>query len=329
MKQTNLLPSRAALLTALCLYSLAAHAQDATWLAAPATSDWNTGINWSIGVVPTGTATFDISTMMSLTFSQATSIGTLQFNAPNYTFTLPSQSLTITGAGIEATLANAPRFELAAGSLAFTNSSTAGPAMIHVFDLGPVDFFDTSTAVTRQSMLALQAVTIVSRAVSYSSMTTARLPMRRSQVLNIEFHDASTAGNAILTAGNATIPAGADNNGFIFFNDTSSADHATITVNPVAELSFSPVFFGGGTTTAGDATITNSGTTNFFQGSRGGNATITTNDGGVTNFFGESTGENAAFITNAGGIVDISGLGTFPDSGQPPVDVPGMTAGSI
>jgi hypothetical protein len=38
MKQTNLLPSRAALLTALCLYSLAAHAQDATWLAAPLTS---------------------------------------------------------------------------------------------------------------------------------------------------------------------------------------------------------------------------------------------------------------------------------------------------
>ena len=34
MKQTNLLPSRAALLTALCLYSLAAQAQDATWLPA-------------------------------------------------------------------------------------------------------------------------------------------------------------------------------------------------------------------------------------------------------------------------------------------------------
>jgi hypothetical protein len=35
MKQTNLLPSRAALLTALCHYSLAAQAQDATWRAAP------------------------------------------------------------------------------------------------------------------------------------------------------------------------------------------------------------------------------------------------------------------------------------------------------
>ena len=145
MKQTNLLPSRAALLTALCLYSLGAQAQDATW--APLTSDWNTGTNWSTGVVPIGTATFDASTIMSLMFSQATtSVGTLEFNAPSYTFTLSSQSLTITGGGIEATPANAPRFELAAGSLAFTNSSTAGPATIHVFDLGPVDFFDTSTA---------------------------------------------------------------------------------------------------------------------------------------------------------------------------------------
>ena len=94
------------------------------------------------------------------------------------------------------------------------------------------------------------------------------------------------------------------------------------------ELSFAPGFFGGGTATAGDATITNNGRTNFFQGSTAGNATITTNDGGVTSFFGESTGGNAAFITNAGGIVDISGLGTFPDGGES-ARATGMTAGSI
>ena len=146
---------------------------------------------------------------------------------------------------------------------------------------------------------------------------------------NIEFHDASSAGNATLIAGSATRPIGADTNGFIFFNGTSTADHATIIVNEFAELSFAPGFFGGGTATAGNANITNNGNTNFFQGSSAGNATITTNAGGVTSFFGSSTGGNATFITNAGGIVDISGLGTFPDSGAPPVSVPGMTAGSI
>ena len=56
-------------------------------------------------------------------------------------------------------------------------------------------------------------------------------------------------------------------NGFIFFENASTADHATITmVNQFAELSFAPNFFGGGTATAGDATIINNGgTTNFFD----------------------------------------------------------------
>jgi autotransporter-associated beta strand protein len=126
-----------------------------------------------------------------------------------------------------------------------------------------------------------------------------------------------------------TVPAGAGDNGFMFFEDKSTADHATILVNKLGELSFAPGFFTGGTATAGFANITNNGVTNFFQGSTAGNATITTNTGGLTNFFGMSTGGNAAFITNAGGVVDISGLGTFPDTGAPPTSVPGMTAGSI
>ena len=105
-------------------------------------------------------------------------------------------------------------------------------------------------------------------------------------------------------------------------------------VNPGGELDFSPIFPGcgctGGTTTAGNATITNNGITGFYQGSSAGNATITTNAGGVTSFFGMSTGGNAAFITNAGGIVDFSGLGTFPDTGAPPdPSITGTTAGSI
>ena len=125
------------------------------------------------------------------------------------------------------------------------------------------------------------------------------------------FTTRSTAGNATLTTGEVTFPVGGDTNGFIFFNDTSSADHANITVNTGSELSFSPAFFGGGTTSAANATIVNSGHTNFWQQSRGGDATIITNSGGLTRFFGESTGENATLITNAGGIVDISGLGPF------------------
>ena len=48
---------------------------DATWLASPATPDFNTGTNWDTGLVPTNTATFDASNRSGLTFSANTTIG--------------------------------------------------------------------------------------------------------------------------------------------------------------------------------------------------------------------------------------------------------------
>ncbi|GMO77750.1 autotransporter outer membrane beta-barrel domain-containing protein [Bradyrhizobium ottawaense] len=70
--------------------------------------------------------------------------------------------------------------------------------------------------------------------------------------------------------------------------------------------------------TAGTASLVNSGLVTFAASSSAGSAQITTNNGGSTKFAGSSTGGSAKFITNAGGTVDISGL----TSG-------GTTAGSI
>ena len=309
----------------------AAFAQDATWVGG-ISSDWNTPGNWNPNVVPTGTATFNPSTPTSITFSAPSTVQTLSFNAPGYTL-MSFSGLTITGSGIQATAANAPNFPFPVGQgAAFINSSTAGPASINVFGLGPLDFFNTSNAgtATITAGVAGSNDSFNGGFIHFHDNSTADHATITAYVgSNIEFHDASSAGNATLIAGNATRPAGADNNGFIFFENQSTADHATIIVNQFGEMGFAPGFFGGGTATAGNANITNSGHTSFFQGSSAGNATITTNAGGVTDFFGSSTGGNARFITNAGGIVDISGLGTFPDSGAPPVSVPGMTAGSI
>ena len=310
-----------------------AFAQNATWVGT--TSDWNTPNNWNPNVVPTGTATFNPSTPTSITFSAPATVQTLLFNAPG--FTLFPSGLTITGSGIQATAANAPNFPFPVGQgAAFTNSSTAGPALINVFGLGAIDFFDTSKAgtATMTAGVAGSNDDFSGGFIIFHGHSTADHATITAYVgSNIEFHDASSAGNATLIAGNATVPSGAGNNGFIFFNDTSTADHATIIVNKGGELDFSPGFgptcCTGGTSTAGNANITNNGVTGFYQGSSGGNATITTNAGGVTSFFGRSTGGNAAFITNASGILDISGLGTFPDTGAPPASVPGMTAGSI
>src|SRR5690348_8196922 len=81
----------AVLLAGASLGGIEAHAQDATWLAAPATNDWDTAANWTPATVPTNTAFFGASNTTSLTFSAATtSINTIKFNAgaPAYTFTI-------------------------------------------------------------------------------------------------------------------------------------------------------------------------------------------------------------------------------------------------
>ena len=214
----------------------------------------------------------------------------------------------------------------------FFDHSTAGAASIHVDGTGAVNFQDFSNAGTAKMIAGDMGSTddFTGGFIFFRGNSTAdHATIKAFGDSNIEFDNASSAGHSTLVAGNATRPIGADTNGFIFFTGTSTADHATITVNQFAELSFAPGFFGGGTATAGNANITNNGNTNFYQGSSAENATITTNDGGLTRFFGQSTGGNAQFITNSGGVFDISGLGTFPDSGESPVGVTGMTAGSI
>ncbi|HEY3032913.1 MAG TPA: hypothetical protein VGJ68_22445, partial [Bradyrhizobium sp.] len=88
---------RAALLATTALVAVAAllpdvaRAQNATWLAAPATNNFNTATNWNPATVPTGTAFFDTSNTTSLTFSNAfTVVGGWTFNpgASAYSFTI-------------------------------------------------------------------------------------------------------------------------------------------------------------------------------------------------------------------------------------------------
>src|SRR3984885_7190488 len=215
----------------------------------------------------------------------------------------------------------------------FFDQSSADSASIHVDDTGSVNFHDGTTAGTAKIIGGDKGSTddFTGGFIFFEGNSTAdHATITALGDSNIEFDDASRAGNATLVAGLPTRPIGADTNGFIFFTGTSTAENATITVNQFAELSFAPGFFGGGTATAGNANITNNGNTNFYQGSSAGSATITTNAGGLTRFFGESTGDNAEFITNAGGVVDISGLGTFPDTGEATdPSRTGTTAGSI
>jgi outer membrane autotransporter protein len=214
--------------------------------------------------------------------------------------------------------------------LNFFNQSSADAASIHVDGTSAVNFNDMSTAGTAKITAGLAGSNAGNDPFGFTggfvffrgTSTAADAEITTHWASNIEFDGMSKAGNATITA-----PV---NGGSVFFENGSSADHATITMQDgTGELSFSPGFFGGGTATAGNATIISSGRTNFFQGSTAGNATITTNDGGLTRFFGRSTGGNAEFITNAGGVFDMSGLRTFPDGPDEGLPSVPMTAGSI
>lgn len=127
-----------------------AMAQDATWLAAPATNDINIGTNWSTGTVPTGVATFDQSTQRSLTIGGTfnfLSFGAFTFNAgaPAYTFTPGLNGITFTGLGIVNNSSNAPTFD-AIGGLTFAGTSSAANAIINLSAGGVLTFSGNSTA---------------------------------------------------------------------------------------------------------------------------------------------------------------------------------------
>ena len=198
--------------------------------------------------------------------------------------------------------------------------STAGPAFINVSGEGNVTFNleDRTSANIAKAGTATMTAGIAGSAddgtggfVQFFGHSTADQAAITAYVgSNIEFHDASSAGNATLIVSNAALPTGAADNGFLFFNDTPTAGHANITVNQGGELDFSPPFgppcCTGGTATAGNATITSSGTIGFYEGSSAGNATITTTTPfGVTNFHDTSNAGAATFTVAGEGVMNF------------------------
>src|SRR6516162_769575 len=110
---------------------------------------------------------------------------------------------------------------------------------------------------------------------------------------NLNFNNASSAGNAAITI---------NNGGVLSFNNNSTAANATITTNSGGLTQFND------NSNGGNATIVNNngGMVSFNNNSTGANAIITTNNGALTQFNDNSTGGNAQFITTVGGFVDFS-----------------------
>jgi hypothetical protein len=247
--RTGLIVTPAGILGFLAITALSAAAQDATWLANPASNDLANGANWSTGVVPTGTAFFGVSSTTSLAtdnFGQTFGGWTFNTGASAYTVTLSpngfNQINQFIGTGISVdggsvSIIIPDQFHV----LRFANSSTAGGAAMA--NSGAVSFINNSSA--GSSVIANN--------------------------LDVTFENSSTAGNAAIT--NAT-------GSGIHFRGSSTAASSSIINNSSEQLlpcfcsPTSPGLEFTDHSTAGNATITNAGMTQFYDHSSGGLARV-------------------------------------------------------
>ncbi len=261
-------------------FAATANAQNAMWSTAPISGVWNTPANWTPAAVPTGTAGFGASSITSITFSAAATIGAFRFDAgaPAYTFNNGS-TMTLTGAGIINNSSLQPVFNNLANSVInFRNFSTASNSIIN--NSYALYFYDASTA--------------------------ASATINNIGNTNITFRNSSTAGNAVIT--NTGIGASTQFGTFGAPADSPTAGNATIITNSGALVGFFDH------STAGDATvITHDGGQTLFgifvtpEHSNGGNARFVTDAGGIVDFSGTSGPASDGHIT-AG---SIEGAGTY------------------
>ncbi len=288
-------------------------ADSATWKMSPATGDWNHAANWAPPIIPNGpsdTATFQSSNVTDVLLSADTEVDGIVFGAGASAFTIiatPRFALTISGVGITNNSGIPQNFVTGDfGTIAFTNSATAGNLTMFTNNGGPLvrragGFTEFSGSSTAGNGTFINNGTAV----------------RRHSGGYTRFFDSSTAGN-----GTFTNHAGGDRSGFRggstnFVGSNSSAGNGTFT-NRGGAISGE---FGGFTTfnrgsTAESGRFTNNGgtvsgagggRTSFGNTSSAGSGTFINNggmvsgaDGGETIFTDHSAAASATLIANGG-----------------------------
>ncbi len=214
----------------------AALALDATWLATPASGDFNTPTNWTPGTVPVGAfATFGGSSVTTLTFSGSLNIDGFIFKpgAPAYTFNLTSGfGIAFHTDGIVNNSANAPIFNVSNSPLRFDDSSTAGNAIINL-NAGTVEFLGNGNAGIAQ----LNAATGTT-----FDFTGTTGPLGNNVI---------TAGS-IAGAGNFSLGA---NQLFVGANNLSTTVSGTISGNSLAKVGTGTLTLSGANTYSGGTTV--------------------------------------------------------------------------
>jgi autotransporter-associated beta strand protein len=240
-----------------------------------------------------GTATFGGALPTSISMAGGVSVGTLQFNAPNYTFDVPD-GLTINSNGVNASLANAPTFNVigtpghSTPAINFNNFSSAGTAQIILgqivdtnngFNAGFINFNGNSTAGQATITVRDQSATV--------------------------FNNSSTAGQATLIV---------DNNGFVGFFGTSDGAQATIINNAGGEVKIANLTTGGTSfgSIAGAGTY-NLGSKQLTVGSNGDSTTVS---GVIEDHFpGVNLDQVGGSLVKVGsGALTLSGVNAYTGS---------------
>jgi outer membrane autotransporter protein len=242
----------------LILFIGQARANEATWAAG--TTDWNTGTNWSTGVVPgeNDIANFGTQLPLHIYFSGLASVGQINFidGAIAYIFMTGPQFLRINHGGIFNVSNSTQTFNISQyGTLEFLNNAMSSSNIV-VNNVGTVAFFNNSYA----------------GSTTYNNALGSRMGLT-------DFSNLQTAA--------------VDNKGSMTFNNNSTGGNATITNDQGGTLCFYV------NSDAGNSTITNLSTITFFNDSSARSANITNNAGGTISFQNASRAENA-IILNSG-----------------------------
>ena len=122
-------------------------ASNATWSSNPASSDWNTAGNWIQGVVPTGTATFELSNLVAVTSSlPLTEIDKIIFSPGASSFnisTLPGGDLIFNKFGVVNNSGVQQNFSTSSNGsygIGFIGASSAGVQTVFTIASGGLGF---------------------------------------------------------------------------------------------------------------------------------------------------------------------------------------------
>jgi autotransporter-associated beta strand protein len=278
---------RAALLASVAL-ATAAHAQtdvSATWLANPASGDFNSASNWSGNAVPTGptgTATFNASSQRDIGFSRDTLLGGISVTAGagDYTFSNPlGLGVSVLGSGFGVVGGTSITFRNS-GALVFDGSTAANSGLVKLVNDGVLQFSGGGSS--GRAVIENNA----GGSVSFRGSSVAGPGSILNLSGSVSFTDRATADSTNIIL---------ERSAFMDVTGSASLGTAGLTLNQ------SLVEFGQ-SATAGNATIFSHSSIIAVVGSASLDAAHLTLDRSQLEFFGSATAGNANIALNLSAI---------------------------